>query len=114
MQHSVPAKMAPTMPKFFAELHERMPISLKPTLSCWRSGRELMGVVPAAPDIGVSYDIDAMNRPNTPPSAKPAPPERTVLNGHDSIEDCICGVVSGNASREKSGGTDELDHLLLL
>lgn len=30
MQHSVPEKMAPTLPKFFAEEKERVPRSLKP------------------------------------------------------------------------------------
>lgn len=39
MQHSVPEYRAPTMPKFFAEDHERAPMSLKPWRSCWRQGR---------------------------------------------------------------------------
>lgn len=31
----------------------------------------------------------AMNRPKTPPRAKPIPPDITVLTGHDSIAACI-------------------------
>jgi len=37
MQHSVPLKMAPTLPKFLAEEKERVPRSLKPVLR----GREV-------------------------------------------------------------------------
>lgn len=39
MQHSVPEKRAPTMPKFFADDHDREPISFKPRRSCSRHGR---------------------------------------------------------------------------
>lgn len=39
MQHSVPANIAPTKPKFFAELKDRAPMSLKPLRSCSRTGR---------------------------------------------------------------------------
>lgn len=37
--HSVPANMAPIMPKFFAELNDREPISLKPRRNCSRMGK---------------------------------------------------------------------------
>lgn len=39
MQHSVPAKIAPTSPKFFAELKDLVPISLNPLRSCSRVER---------------------------------------------------------------------------
>ena len=41
MQHSVPANMAPTKPKFLAELKERDPISLNPLRSWSRNGRSV-------------------------------------------------------------------------
>jgi len=105
MQHSVPENIAPTIPKFLAELHERTPISLNPLRSCSFSGSDVN--VDPGPDMGVSYDIDAMNRPKTPPRAKPAPPERTVLAGQDSMPICICGegVSRWYDGGERGGGT---------
>jgi hypothetical protein len=48
-----------------------------------------------------------MNRPKTPPRAKPAPPERTVLAGQDSMPICICGegVSRWYDGGERGGGT---------
>lgn len=39
IKHSVPANIAPIMPKFFAELNDLAPISLKPRRNCSRTGR---------------------------------------------------------------------------
>lgn len=39
IQHSVPANIAPTKPKFFALLTDLTPISLKPLRNCSRTGK---------------------------------------------------------------------------
>ena len=104
----MPAKIAPTFPKFLAEEKERDPRSLKPARSCWRRGSEVMAWALGEEESGVSYCIwgfdqhpfllllwmvwkltDAMNNPKAPPSAKPITPDTTVFPGQDSMSICI-------------------------
>src|SRR3569833_4180054 len=57
MPHSMPEKSAPTKLKLRAVLKLRAPISLKPCLSCCRSGRSASGVTVA---VAVGTCADAM------------------------------------------------------
>lgn len=57
MPHSIPENRPPTLPKFFAMLQDRVPMSLKPILSCWRRGSEVTAGWPLAPWRGLPKGV---------------------------------------------------------
>ena len=57
MPQLVPAYIVPTIPKFFAELNDLEPISLKPCFTCCRQFIPCRACCAGFKAFGTSYDI---------------------------------------------------------
>ncbi len=79
MRHSVPAKMPPTRPKFFADENVFVPISRIVSLNC-----SFPESFKYSSDVPCQFAED-MKSPKAPPRANPPADEITVFPGHDSM-----------------------------